>query len=130
LSESRLSIRAMRDATRGGVTAVLHEWAQACGHTLTINETAIPITPSVRGASELLGLDPLHIANEGIMVIAAPHSDCDDVIAALQRSPISRSAAVIGEVRPRILSPVTVRRSLGNEQPLDEPSGAMLPRIC
>lgn len=130
LRDSNVPLRAMRDATRGGVTAVLHEWAAACRHTLTINESAVPLTPDVRGAAELLGLDPLHIANEGTMLIAVPAGAGADAITALQRSSISKDAAVIGRVRDRQIAPVTVVRMLGREQPLDEPSGTLLPRIC
>lgn len=124
------SIRAMRDATRGGVTAVLHEWAAACGNTLTINEADVPVTPDVRGAAELLGLDPLHIANEGTMLIAVPAGCGAKVVSALRASTIANQGAVIGRVRERVSAPVTVVRSIGREQTLDEPSGAMLPRIC
>ena len=130
LSGSDSSVRSMRDATRGGVTAVLHEWAQACELTLTINELHIPITPDVRGASELLGLDPLHVANEGTMLLATRSGTGQQVVEALQQSAVSAQAAIIGKARPRTLAPVTVLRMLGSEQPLDEPSGAMLPRIC
>ena len=123
-------VRAMRDATRGGVTAVFHEWAQACGHTLSILEPAIPVTPDVRGAAELLGLDPLHIACEGTMVVAVKSGSGDEVVEALRKSHVSQQATVIGVVKKRGVSPVTTQRTLGQELPLDEPSGAMLPRIC
>lgn len=129
-SGERTGVLAMRDATRGGVTAVLHEWAAACGHTLTVNAASIPTTADVRGAAELLGLDPLHIANEGTMLIAATAGRGSDIVAALRRSPLTREAAVIGQVCTRTVASATVIRALGREQPLDEPSGAMLPRIC
>ncbi|MCA9026897.1 MAG: hydrogenase expression/formation protein HypE [Planctomycetaceae bacterium] len=130
MSDDRNVVRAIRDATRGGVTAILHEWSQACGHTLTVRETAVPTTPDTRGSAELLGLDPLQIACEGTMLIAVKQGVGEAVVQALRNSPQSREAAVIGEVRERGLAPVTIQRSLGTEQPLDEPSGAMLPRIC
>jgi hydrogenase expression/formation protein HypE len=126
----RPAVLAMRDATRGGVTAVLHEWAAACDHTLTVDAASVPTTADVRGAAELLGLDPLHIANEGTMLIAASAGRGQDIVAALSHSLLTREAAVIGQVRSRTVAPVTVIRALGREQPLDEPSGAMLPRIC
>lgn len=129
-NEASPAVLAMRDATRGGVTAVLHEWAAACGHTLTIDGASIPVTPDVRGAAELLGLDPLHIANEGTILIAASAGRGEEVADTLRRSPLTEEATVIGQVGTRTLAPVTVTRSLGREQPLDEPSGAMLPRIC
>ncbi len=129
-SESDNAIRALRDATRGGVTAVLQEWAQACGLTLTIREADVPISPDVRGVAELLGIDPLHVACEGTMLVAVRMGAGKDAVAALRASPVSRGAAIIGAVHPRTVAPVTIRRVLGNELPLDEPSGVMLPRIC
>lgn len=123
-------IRAMRDATRGGVTAVLHEFAEACGHTMWIDEKRLPPSDVVRGVCEVLGLDPLHLACEGTMVCAVPKESLDDALTALRSAGVSQAAAVIGKVRPFGGSPVVVRRSLGREQALDEPTGAPLPRIC
>lgn len=128
--ENRSGVLALRDATRGGVTAVLHEWAAACAHTLTINAAEVPVAAETRGAAELLGLDPLHIANEGTMLMAVTADCCADAVAALHELPLTRKAAIVGQVCPRTPTPVTVVRALGKEQPLDEPSGAMLPRIC
>lgn len=128
--EERSGVLALRDATRGGVTAVLHEWAEGCGHTLTIDAAAIPVAAGVRGTAELLGIDPLHIANEGTMLIAVSADRCTEALTALHGLSLTRNAAVIGQIRPRQVAPVTVIRALGKEQPLDEPSGAMLPRIC
>jgi len=130
LRDAAIRVRAMRDATRGGVTAVLHEWAAASSLTLTIEESRIPVTPDVRGASELLGLDPLHIANEGTMLIAVPAGTGDAAVAALRRCSTSKLAAVVGHVLEQRTAPVTIVRSLGRELPLDEPSGVLLPRIC
>lgn len=130
LHDAKVPLRAMRDATRGGATAVLHEWAAACELTLTIDEAAIPLTPDVRGAAELLGLDPLHIANEGTMLVAVSAGSGDAAVDALRRSPVASAAAVIGRVAEKKIAPVTVVRSLGRELPLDEPSGVLLPRIC
>ncbi|MEZ6123267.1 MAG: hydrogenase expression/formation protein HypE [Planctomycetaceae bacterium] len=123
-------IRAMRDATRGGVAAVLHEWAEQCELTLSINESSVPVTSDVRGVSELLGLDPLNIANEGTMVIAVAADIAAEVVARLQSLPQHDLAAEIGTVEPRSRFPVTITRIFGRKQPLDEPLGAPLPRIC
>jgi len=122
--------RAMRDATRGGVAAVLQEWAESCGHTLTLDGPSIPVAAEVRGMSELLGIDPLHVANEGTMVVGVAPDRADATLAALRQVSISRDAVVVGKVERRGLSPVMIRRSLGRPQPLDEPLGAPLPRIC
>jgi hydrogenase expression/formation protein HypE len=130
LRRSGVTPTAMRDATRGGVAAVLHEWAQTSGMTLVLDECRVPVGSDIRGACELLGLDPLHVANEGTMVLAIPREQVATAIGALQQVPQTAGAAVVGAVRERTLFPVTVRRSLGREQPLDEPPGAPLPRIC
>jgi len=122
--------RAMRDATRGGLTAVLHEWALASKLTLAIDESAVPVTPAVRGAAELLGLDPLQIACEGAMLVAVPPGVAEQASAAFRATPIGQQAAVIGEVRPAGVTKVVVRRASGIELALDEPMGAALPRIC
>lgn len=130
LRERRIVPRAMRDATRGGVTAVLHEWARDSGQTLAIDESLIPLTGDVRGVCELLGLDPLHIANEGTMLIAVPPADADEALATIRTLPGFDRAARIGEVRPRTIAPVVIRRANQREQPLIEPSGTPMPRIC
>lgn len=130
LRRSGVTPRAMRDATRGGVTAVLHEWAQASGMTLVIDENRVPVASDIRGACELLGLDPLHVANEGTMVLAVPREQVAAAVAALQAVQQTAEATAMGIVKARTMFPVTIRRSLGREQPLDEPLGAPLPRIC
>lgn len=130
LRQAGVPVRAMRDATRGGVAAVLHEWAGEAGATLTVDERLIPVSGDVRGVCELLGLDPLHVANEGTMVVAVECGAADRAVAALRTRPECREAAAIGEVRPQGIAAVTVRRALGTEQALDEPSGCPLPRIC
>jgi hydrogenase expression/formation protein HypE len=130
LREAAIPIRAMRDATRGGVAAVLHEWSLACGHTLTVTEQKVPVRPQVRGICELLGLDPLFVANEGTMIVAVPEAAAGRAIETLKQSAATAQATEIGRVVRRKLAPVTVIRSLGREIPLDEPSGAFLPRIC
>lgn len=122
--------RALRDATRGGVAAVLHEWSAASGQTLIVAESAVPVLPETRAACELLGLDPLHIANEGTLVAAVAPHEVEHALAILQGMPTARHARVIGEVHLFTGVTVAVRRALGRLQPLDEPLGAPLPRIC
>ena len=129
LHQAKLPLKAMRDATRGGISAVLHEWSGRCGLTLTIDEELVPVTEDVRGACELLGLDPLYVANEGTMLVAVPEPSADDVLYALRRNTVTRSAALIGIVEDYNMGPVQLRR-MGRNHPLDEPSGALLPRIC
>jgi hydrogenase expression/formation protein HypE len=130
LRDSGVLPHAMRDATRGGVIAALHEWARDCGHTFTIDEQCVPVSGEVRGVCELLGLDPLCIANEGTMVVAVSAADARRALTALKETASGSQAAKIGEVQPRRIAPALIRRSSGREQPLIEPSGAPLPRIC
>jgi hydrogenase expression/formation protein HypE len=130
LRAASIPVRAMRDATRGGLAAVLHEWAASSGCTLAIEESHIPVTDDVRGACELLGLDPLHVACEGTMAIAVPTGCGNAAAEALRERPDSHAAAHIGRAIERTVAPVTVRRLLGRLQPLDDPVGRLLPRIC
>jgi len=130
LRQAAVPVVALRDATRGGVAAVLHEWAASCGQTLAIDEQHVPVTPEVRGFCELLGLDPLHVANEGTMVVAVQSGASAAALDALRALPNARHAARIGQVRSKATSPVVVQRGLGRYLPLDEPLGAPLPRIC
>lgn len=130
LRQAGVPVKALRDATRGGVAAVLHEWAEASGQTLAVEGADIPVTAGVRGAAELLGLDPLHIACEGTMVVAVPAGMSEAVLAVLQRVPVSAGAVRVGEVLPSQRARVVVRRALRRLVPLDEPIGAPLPRIC
>ncbi len=130
LRAAQIPVRALRDATRGGLAAVLHEWAESCQLTMWIDEQQIPVGDDVRGACELLGLDAVHVANEGTMVIAVPEEFAEAALEALTSVPAGTSSARIGVVCERRLAPVTVRRGWGREIPLDEPAGAPLPRIC
>jgi hydrogenase expression/formation protein HypE len=129
LRRSSVALRAMRDATRGGITAVLHEWARASRLTIAIDEGAVPVSREVRSVCELLGLDPLHVANEGTMVVAVASGTGGAAVAALNGAGYAHSA-VIGFVQPQRAVPVVVRGRLGRDRPLDEPLGAPLPRIC
>ncbi len=121
---------AMRDATRGGVSAVLHEWAQDSGKTMKLLESLIPVSSDVRGACELLGLDPLYVANEGTFVVAVAPESTEDALRVFRSFRRFASAVVVGHAMSRINTAVVIERLLGNLLPLDEPAGAPLPRIC
>jgi hydrogenase expression/formation protein HypE len=129
LRQAAVPLRTMRDATRGGVTAVLHEWARASQLTIVVNEEHVPVSASVRAVCELLGLDPMYVANEGTMVVAVAPGAGNRAADALKGAGY-RQAAVIGSVEPKRIVPVTIRGILGRDRPLDEPLGAPLPRIC
>ncbi len=130
LRQAEIPYRAMRDATRGGVAAVLQEWAEASQTTLMVSEAKVPVTPEVRGACELLGIDPLHVANEGTMVLAVPPEFTEPALRVLHGVGETSRAVRIGEVTAGTLAGIVVRRATGQEVPLDEPLGAPLPRIC
>lgn len=130
LRTAKIPVRAMRDATRGGVAAVLHEWSNASGLTLTVEESKIPVSSEARGLCELLGIDPLFVANEGTMLAAVPAAFSELAVSALRQTVGGAQAVVIGKVSERKVASVTVIRSLGREVALDEPSGSFLPRIC
>lgn len=122
--------RAIRDATRGGVAAVLHEWAEASRTSVTLCEDQIPVNESVRAVCELLGLDPLHLANEGTFVLAAPASQAEQTVQILRRCDITQSAAVVGRVGSARRPAVSMLRASGREVSVEDPQGTPLPRIC
>jgi hydrogenase expression/formation protein HypE len=122
--------RAVRDATRGGVAAVLHEWADASHLTCVIDDASVPVGDEVRVICELLGLDPLNLANEGTFVLATPVGLVEQTLAVLGQHAVTARSAIIGRLHPRRIAPVTIVRAIGREVVLDEPSGSPLPRIC
>ena len=122
-------VRCLRDATRGGVASVLNELAEASGVAIVAEESAIPVLPPVRAACEMLGLDPLYVANEGVAVAIVAREDVERVLAAAHAMDHGTHAAMIGEVEggpPR----VSVRTGLGATRPLIMLAGDQLPRIC
>ncbi len=123
-------LRAMRDATRGGVSSVMHEWAEASGLTMKLDESSLPVPPDVRGVCELLGLDPLYVANEGTFIAAVAGRSVLRALTVLQSFPQTAAAAIIGEVKERTISPVVIQRLLGSLLAVDEPAGSPFPRIC
>lgn len=125
-----LTPRAVRDATRGGIAAVLHEWTEMAGTSCTIVEDQIPLTSSVRAVCELLGLDAIHLANEGTCVLATPPHATQATLEVLRRFEITSSATVIGRLHPPRRVPVSILRVSGREVAVEEPAGAPLPRIC
>jgi hydrogenase expression/formation protein HypE len=130
LFDAKIDVHFLRDATRGGVAAVLHEVAEAAGVGAVIEEGAVPLSPAVRGACELLGLDPLHVANEGKMVVVVAAEDADRTLACLRGHERGAGGAIIGDVRAGRGGEILVRGALGGLRVLDEPAGAPLPRIC
>ena len=123
-------IRCMRDATRGGVATVLNEFAVASQVGIRLREAAIPVNEGVRGACEILGLDPLYLANEGKLVAIVPENAAAAVLAAMQADPAGREAAVIGEVSAAPSGSVILLTAFGGARVVDMLAGEQLPRIC
>jgi hydrogenase expression/formation protein HypE len=123
-------IHALRDPTRGGVAATLVEIASRRKLGVAIDERAVPVRDTVRGACEILGLDPLLVANEGKLVAFVPEDGAARVLAAMRAHPLGRDAARIGTVTAAHPGFVTVRTPIGGERILDLPFGESLPRIC
>ncbi|MBM3997174.1 MAG: hydrogenase expression/formation protein HypE [Planctomycetes bacterium] len=129
LLELGSDVHFLRDPTRGGVAAVMHELVEQTGLGVQLDESRLPISPAVRGASELLGLDPLHIANEGKVVAVVASRCADRAIAVLRQHSLGAQAAVIGDITPAPVE-VVLRNRFGHLRVVDEPTGAPLPRIC
>lgn len=121
-------IKALRDATRGGVNAVVHEFAAACGYGIELQESKLPINPAVRGVCELLGLDALNFANEGKLVIAVARDSAELALSRLRAHPLGKDAAMIGEVVEQ--QGVRLAGLYGVKRLLDLPHAEPLPRIC
>src|SRR5581483_8700341 len=124
------ALRTMRDATRGGVASVLNELARASGVAMVLSEGEVPVDPAVAGAAEILGIDPMYVANEGKLVAVVAPEAADAALAALQAVPGCERAALIGEVRSEPPGLVLVRTAFGGRRVMDQLVGDPLPRIC
>jgi hydrogenase expression/formation protein HypE len=123
-------LRCMRDATRGGVASVLNELARASGVAMLVRERDVPVEPVVAGAAEILGIDPMYVANEGKLVAFVAPEAADGALAALRSVPGCEQAAEIGEVRAEPPAMVLVETSFGGKRVMDQLVGDPLPRIC
>jgi hydrogenase expression/formation protein HypE len=128
--EAAPSARCFRDPTRGGLASALNELATASGVSITVEETAVPVDPQVRGASEMLGYDVFQVANEGKMVAVVPADEADAALAAMKASPYGENAALIGEVAEGPAGKVYVHTAFGATRIMDMLVGEQLPRIC
>ena len=122
-------IAIMRDPTRGGLAAVLNELAAQSGTGMLIDEDAVPVRDAVRGVCDILGFDPLYLANEGKLVAVVPESEVGAVLAAMHATEAGREAAVIGRVTGKA-GTVAMRTALGAVRLVDMPQGELVPRIC
>jgi hydrogenase expression/formation protein HypE len=123
-------IHVLRDPTRGGVASALNEIATGARLGIEIDETLIPVRDDVRGACELLGLDPLYIANEGKLLAIVPAGDAERILAAMRAHDAARDARIIGHVTADHPGAVVMRSSIGGRRFVDMLSGEQLPRIC
>jgi hydrogenase expression/formation protein HypE len=123
-------IRCMRDPTRGGLSSALNELAGASRVGVEITESAIPVRPEVRAACEMLGLDPLYVANEGKLIAVAPPADAARLLEVMRSHPLGRGAAVIGELVADHPGMVVLRSLVGGERVVTMLAGEQLPRIC
>jgi hydrogenase expression/formation protein HypE len=124
------AVHVLRDPTRGGVSSALNEIAESSGAGIRLDEAAIPISEPVRGACEILGLDPLYVANEGKVIAIVARERADAALAALRAHPLGRRAAVIGAVTAEHPGRVVMRSLTGGTRVVDMLSGEQLPRIC
>ncbi len=124
------SLRCLRDATRGGVASALNELAQASSVAMVVREAAVPVRPSVAGACEILGIDPMYVANEGVLVAFVAPDAADAALAALASAPGCEAAAEIGEVKTDPPGMVLVETAFGGRRVMDLLVGDPLPRIC
>jgi hydrogenase expression/formation protein HypE len=124
------ALRCMRDATRGGVASVLNELARASSVSIAVREGEVPVVPEVNGAAELLGIDPMYVANEGVLVAFVAPDAADAALAALRSAPGCERAAEIGEVKTEPPGMVLVDTAFGGRRVMDLLAGDPLPRIC
>ena len=123
-------VHVLRDPTRGGVTSAVTEIAQSAKVGVQLQETAIPISEEVKGACEILGLDPLYVANEGKLIAVVPGAEADKVLGVMRAHSLGKDAAIIGEVVSDHPGFVTMKTSVGGTRVVDMLSGEQLPRIC
>ena len=128
--DSGAEIHTMRDPTRGGLATTVCDIARASDVGIRLQETAVPVGREVQGACDLLGLDPLTIANEGKVVVVCRGADAERVLQALHAQPLGKNACVIGEVIERPKGMALLRTAIGGERIIDMPTGEDLPRIC
>jgi hydrogenase expression/formation protein HypE len=130
LIKAGISISALRDATRGGLSAVLNEWAQSSDVCLEIEESSVEISDEVRGICEIFGFEAMDFANEGTFVLALKKEEAERAVEILQQFEFCKNAAVIGKTSQRYPGKVVLNSNYGSSRFLDLPKGELLPRIC
>ncbi len=130
LIKAGIKITALRDATRGGVSAVLNEWAKQSNVCIEVEEEKIPICDEVKGICEMLGFEAMSLANEGTFVLAIPKEHAKKAIDVLHTFEVAHNATIIGKVTQQYEQKVILNSSWGTKRFLDTPTGELLPRIC
>jgi hydrogenase expression/formation protein HypE len=130
LLKSRIEIHCLRDLTRGGLASALNEIAEVAGVKIAIEEKSVPVREDVHAACEMLGLDPLHVANEGRFVVFVAAKDSERALSLLRGYEVSAGASIVGKVSDKSAPLVTLKSAIGASRILDMPSGEQLPRIC
>jgi len=128
--DATLDIHVFRDPTRGGITSALTEIAQTARVGIMLDEALIPISEEVKGACEILGLDPLYVANEGKLLAFVPPEEADRVLAVVRSHPLGKEAAIVGKVTSDHPGFVLMKTRIGGTRVVDMLSGEQLPRIC
>ena len=130
LIDAKVNISAMRDATRGGLSAVLNEWAEQSSVCLEVHEASVPVDDAVQGICELFGFEAFDFANEGTCILAIPAEDAQLALETLHKIDVTSNAAIIGEVSMKKEGKVILHSAYGSSRYLDLPKGELLPRIC
>ena len=130
LLDACVDIHCLRDLTRGGLASAVVEIAECAGLHIRLDESAIPVREDVGAACEILGFDPLYVANEGRFLAFVPAESADDTVAILRTFPVSAAATIVGTVSEKPANLVTLRSRIGATRVVDMLSGEQLPRIC
>ncbi len=130
IMEASNNIHVLRDPTRGGVATTLNEIAHQSNVGIVLDESSIPVRPAVAAVCEMLGFDPLYVANEGRLIVILAHEDADKVLSVMRQTKYGEDAVIIGEVQPNPAKRVIMRTMLGSTRVIDVLMGEMLPRIC
>lgn len=130
LLNAGMEVHCLRDITRGGLTSIGNELAEAAGVSIRLEESRIPVREDVRAACEILGLDPLQVACEGRLVLFVPEAQAERALEIMRRHPLGLGSCTIGQVMPKATAPLLLKSTLGATRILDTPSGEQLPRIC
>ncbi len=130
LLDAGIDIRCLRDLTRGGLGAALNEIADSAGRGIEIDENKIPITPQVSGACEILGYDPIYIANEGRFIAIVPVDRADDALVILRDQTVFKDSVIIGRITGETDRTVIMNTAIGSLRTVDMPTGEQFPRIC